>query len=236
MKEIGKMFVLTLPAYLIIFFMFWDQDKFTTKDFINQMNQRDSIISEIINTKGEKEITHTNREYNPIVIQNSNDPEMVKLREDLKDYNIQIKDLKYSIELLTQASGSGEAQLLKVSDTLDTYTFQDTTGKHLKIKGKVDVFNGMMDYDYTYSANYKLFSYEYKKKFFKRPELRMKIVSDDPSNNISAKTFTIKPPRDIVSIGAGLGAAVIYDDGKVKVRPAITISVYKPIYTFRTKN
>jgi hypothetical protein len=235
MKEIGKMFILTLPIYLVLFFLFWDDDKLSKEDFLKMEAQKDSIISEVINAKGEKVITHTNREYHPFVIQNSNSSEMVELRQQLKELGIQVKDLKSAIEIQTQASGSGQAQLIRVNDTLDTYEFADTTGKHLKISGKVDVFNGMMDYDYTYSANYKLFSYDYKKNFFKRPELRLKIVSDDPSNTIAAKTFTIKPPREVVSLGFGVGASAVYDNATIKVRPSIHVGLYKSIYTFRTK-
>ena len=236
MKEIGKMFLLTLPVYAVIFFLLWDKDKFTTKDLMHELNQRDSIISQMVNSKGEKVITHTNREYHPFVIQNSNDAEMVELRNQLKDLGIKVKDLKSAIELQAQASGSGQAQLIRVSDTLDTYEFADTTGKHLKINGKVDVFNGLMDYNYTYNANYKIYSYDYKKNLFKRPELRLKIVSDDPSNTIKAKTFTIKPPREVVSIGVGIGAGAFYNNGQIIVRPSLQIGLYKSIYTFRTKN
>lgn len=235
MKEIVKMFILTLPVYVALFFLFWGNDELSKEDFLKMEAQKDSIISEVINAKGEKVITHTNREYHPFVIQNSNDAEMVELREQLRDLGIKIKDLKSAVEIQTQASGSGQAQLVRVSDTLDTYEFSDSTGKHLKISGKVDVFNGLMDYDYTYNANYKLFSYDYKKNFFKRPELRLKIVSDDPSNDIKAQTFSITPPRDIISIGAGIGASAVYDDGVIKVRPAIQVGLYKSIYTFRTK-
>ena len=235
MKEQLKLFIITLPVYAVIFFMLWDKDKFTTKDLMHELNQRDSIISQMVNSKGEKVITHTNREYTPFVIQNSNDVEMVELRRQLSDLCIKIKDLKFAIDLQAQASGSGQTQLIRISDTLDTYAFQDTTGKHLKIKGKVDVFNGLMDYEYTYSANYKIYSYNYKKNLFKRPELRLKFVSDDSSNTISAKTFSIKPPRDLFSVGVGIGAGAFYDNGTVKIRPSIQIGIYKSLYTFHTK-
>lgn len=236
MKEILKLFVLTLPIYLVIFFLLWGGDKFSSKDLMRELNQRDSIISQMINDRGEKVITHTNREYHPFVIKNSNDAEMVELRSQLRELGIKIKDLKSAIEIQAEASGGGKTELVRVSDTLDTYSFADSTSKHLKLNGTVDVFNGLMDYEYTYSANYDIIAYDYKAKLFKKPELRLKIISDDPSNNIKAKTFTVKPPRDIISIGAGIGGAVFYDSGNIKVRPAIQIGIYKPIYTFRSKN
>jgi hypothetical protein len=93
----------------------------------------------------------------------------------------------------------------------------------------------MLDYEYTYTANYKLFSYEYKKNIFKSPELRLKIISDDSTNTIKAQTFNVKIPREIVSIGAGIGASLIFDDNQLKLRPAIHVGIFKPIITFRTK-
>jgi hypothetical protein len=105
----------------------------------------------------------------------------------------------------------------------------------LKLKGVIDLRSGEMAYNYTYSAKYSIYSYDYKKNIFKRPELRLKLVSDDSTSNITAQTFNVKAPREIVSIGAGIGASVIYDNG-FKIRPAIQIGIFKPIFTFRTKN
>jgi hypothetical protein len=149
--------------------------------------------------------------------------------------NIKVKDLKFAIDLQTEAIGKGQVQIVRLNDTLDTYTFSDTTGKYLKLKGKVNTKSNMLDYEYTYSANYKLFSYEYKKNLFKTPELRLKIVADDSSNTINAKTFNVKAPREIVSIGAGIGASLIFDNNQLKVRPAIQVGIFKPIITFRSK-
>ena len=235
MKEILKSFLVTLPIYVIVFFLLYDRDKITPHDIINQLNQRDSIISQMIDNQGRLVTTHTNREYTPFVIQNSNAPEMVELRKELKNLGIKIKDLNSVVQLSSQASGAGVTEVIRVPDALDTYSFQDTTGKHLKQSGRVDVVNGMMDYKYTYSSNYSIYSYDYKKNIFKKPELRLKIISDDSSNTIKAKTFTINPPRDIISIGGGIGVSGIYDNGKIKFRPSIHIGIYKALYTFRTK-
>jgi hypothetical protein len=236
MKNFLRMMLATLPIYIVLYFLFFYQKKqLTPNDVINQLNQRDSIISKSFDKQGRLIIDHTNREYNTTVIEKSDDAEMVKLREELKNMNIKVKDLKFAIDLQSEAIGNGQVQIVRLNDTLDTYVFSDTTGKHLKLKGKVNTKSNMLDYEYSYSANYKLFSYEYKKNLFKTPELRLKIVSDDSSNTISAKTFNVKTPREIVSIGAGIGASLIYDNNQVKVRPAIQIGIFKPIITFRSK-
>ena len=124
--------------------------------------------------------------------------------------------------------------MIRVNDTLDTYTFSDSS-KHLSIDGTVDVFNGLMDYKYSYRSTYSIASYKYKQGLFKRSELRLKVISDDPNNNIKAQTFTVSPPRDLFSVGVGLGASAVYDDGQIKVRPSIHVGFYKSIYTFKSK-
>jgi predicted RND superfamily exporter protein len=236
MSNFLKMMLATLPIYVVLFFLFfYSKEKLTPNEVINQLNQRDSVISKSFDKQGRLILEHTNREYNTTVIEKSDDAEMVKLREELKNMNIKVKDLKSAIDLQTEAMGKGQVQIVRLNDTLDTYTFSDTTGKHLKLKGKVNTKSNMLDYEYTYSANYKLFSYEYKKNVFKTPELRLKIISDDSSNTIKAQTFNVKTPREIVSIGAGIGASLIYDNNQVKVRPAIQVGIFKPIITFRSK-
>lgn len=236
MNNFLKMLLATLPIYIVLYFLFFYQKgQLTPNDVINQLNQRDSIISKSFDKQGRLIIDHTNREYNTTVIQKSDDAEMVKLREELKNMNIKVKDLKSAIDLQTEAIGKGQVQIVRLNDTLDTYTFSDTTGKHLKLKGKVNTKSNMLDYEYTYTANYKLFSYEYKKNVFKRPELRLKIISDDSTNTIKAQTFNVKAPRELFSIGAGIGASLIYDNNQIKVRPAIQVGIFKPIITFRTK-
>jgi len=72
MKEFLKMFVLTLPVYILLFFLFTRQDKLTPQDVINQLNQRDSIISKMIDKQGRLVVEHTNREYSPIILKTSN--------------------------------------------------------------------------------------------------------------------------------------------------------------------
>ncbi len=236
MNNFLKMLLATLPIYIVLYFLFFYQkNQLTPNDVISQLNQRDSIISKSFDKQGRLIIDHTNREYNTTVIESSNDSQMVKLREELKNVNIKVKDLKSAIDLQTEAIGKGQVQVVRLNDTLDTYTFADSTGKHLKIKGKVNTKSNMMDYEYSYSANYKLFSYEYQKNIFKTPELRLKIVADDSSNTINAKTFNVKAPREIVSIGAGIGASLIFDNNQLKVRPAIQVGIFKPIITFRSK-
>jgi heme-binding NEAT domain protein len=235
MKEFLKMFVLTLPVYILLFFLFTRQDKLTPQDVINQLNQRDSIISKMIDKQGRLVVEHTNREYSPIILKTSNEPEFVQLREELSRLGIKMKDLNSSITLVDEKIGSGETKIFKVNDTLDVYSFADTTKKNLKLKGVINLKNGDMFYDYTYSAKYSILSYDYKKNIFRRPELRLKIVSDDSTSNIKAQTFNVKTPKEIVSIGAGIGASVVYDNG-FKVRPAIQIGIFKSIITFRTKN
>jgi len=235
MKEFLKMFVLTLPVYILLFFLFTRQDKLTPQDVINQLNQRDSIISKMIDKQGRLVVEHTNREYSPIILKTSNEPEFVQLREELSRLGIKMKDLNSSITLVDEKIGSGETKIFKVNDTLDVYSFADTTKKNLKLKGVINLKNGDMFYDYTYSAKYSILSYDYKKNIFRRPELRLKIVSDDSTSNIKAQTFNVKTPKEIVSIGAGIGASVIYDNG-FKIRPAIQIGIFKSIITFRKKN
>ena len=234
MKEFLKMFVLTLPVYILLFFLFTRQDKLTPQDVINQLNQRDSIISKMIDKQGRLVVEHTNREYSPIILKTSNEPEFVQLREELSRLGIKMKDLNSSITLVDEKIGSGETTIFKVNDTLDVYSFYDTTKKNLKLKGVINLKNGDMFYDYTYSAKYSILSYDYKKNIFRRPELRLKIVSDDSTSNIKAQTFNVKTPKEIVSIGAGIGASVVYDNG-FKVRPAIQIGIFKSIITFRSK-
>lgn len=235
MKEILKLLILTIPAYIIIFFLWPKNDKFTAKDLMKELNQRDSIISKRIDDKGRLVIEHTNREYVPFTIKNSNEPEFVELRSELASLGIKLNDLKSAYTIQSNATGQGKTEIIRVSDTLDTYSFNDTTGKHLKINGTVDVKSGQMDYNYSYKSTYKIFSYDYKKNFLKRPELRLKIVSDDPSNDIQAQTFSIKPPREIVSLGVGIGGSLVFDDNKLKIRPSLQIGLYKPIFTFRSK-
>lgn len=238
--DILKTIISQLPIILILLFLYWTfgSNQLSYKDVMNQMNQRDSIISQMIDAQGRLVTTHTNRQYSPYVIQNSNDPEMVELRKELANLGIKVSDLRSAVDIQTKASGSGSTTIVYVRDTInnaDTYQFADTT-KFMKINGQVDLTNNKLDYKYTYTGNYSLYSYEYRKKFWKRPEMQIKLVSDDPSNEISMKTFTVKPPREIVSIGVGIGASFYYADGKFGVAPAITIGVFKPIYTFRTKN
>lgn len=240
MKDIVKILLATLPIYILIGVIIWfifGGDKFTKQDMMNELNQRDSTISQMIKIVGDQQklvIDHTNRQYTPFVLNNSNDEQFVKLRDELKDLNIKMKNLNSSYELAITAFGVGKTEIVKVHDTLDLYTFKDSSA-HLTLDGKVDTKSGMMEYNYEYNANYSLYSYKYKKSFFKRPELRLKITSDDPNNKISAKTFTVKPPREIVSIGVGVGGSMIYIDNKVKFAPSITLGVYKSLYTFRTK-
>ena len=235
MKDFIKPLIITLPIYVILFFLiFGKNDKFSPKDLMKELNQRDSIISKRIDNQGRAIIEHTNREYVPFTIQNSNDAEMVALRSELASLGIKLNDLKSAIVITTTSSGKGEVQVVKISDTLDRYAFADTTGKHLKLSGEVDTKNGKMSYNYTYSAKYNLISHNVKPNVFKRPELRLTIVSDDPNSNITAQTFNIKPPKDIASIGVGVGASVLYDN-TFKIRPTIQVGLYKPILTFRKR-
>lgn len=234
MKEYLKMVLLTLPLYIIIFFLFNKKEQLTPQDVINQLNQRDSIISKIIDKQGRLVVEHTNREYTPFIIKNSNEPEFVQLREELKSLGIKVKDLNSSITIIDNKLDSGKVKVVKVNDTLDVYSFADSTKKNLKIKGIIDLRSGDLVYDYEYFAKYSIVSYDYKKNIFKRPELRLKVVSDDSTSNIKAQTFSIKAPREIVSIGAGIGASLTYDNG-FKIRPAIQVGIFKPIITFRTK-
>jgi hypothetical protein len=159
---------------------------------------------------------------------------MVELRKEVRNLGINVSDLKSAVNIKSIVSGEGKTII--IHDTLERYSFVDTlSSKYLKLSGNIDVKTNKLDYKYTYNGNYSLYSYEYKKKFWKRPELRMKLVSDDKNNQISMETFTIKPPQEIVSVGFGIGAAVYYNNGKIAVAPAITIGIFKPIYTFRTK-
>lgn len=241
MKEILKGFAIQLPTIIVVIILLWmfKGNQLTYQDVMNQINQKDSIISKVIDDQGRLVQENVNRQYSPYVIQNSNSAEMVELRSELKGLGIALKDLKSAVNISMSTSGKGETQIVRIVDTLKNetiYAFTDTTGKHLSLKGTINIDSSKIDYTYTYSANYKLFSYEYKKKFFGRPELRLKLISDDPSNDVKMQTFTVKPPKEIISIGVGLGAAFYYADGKVGIAPAISIGLYKPIYTFRTKN
>jgi hypothetical protein len=240
MDDTSRILLTQIPLYVIIiilavlFFIFRGGDGISYKDIMEQMNQRDSIISQMIDAQGRLVIEHTNRQFSPYIIQNSNDPQFAQLRRDLEELKINQKDLKAAIRLNAVASGEGATKI--VLDTLETYTFNDTTSsKFLKLEGLIDLKKDSLKYDYTYTANYNIYSYQYKKKFWKRPEMRIKLVSDDPSNQIRMQTFTVKPPLEVVSIGVGLGASFYYTGGEVGIAPSITIGVYKPIYTFRTK-
>lgn len=235
MKEFLKMLALTLPVYVMLYFLFIDQNKLTPQDVMNQLNQRDSVISKIIDKQGRLVVEHTNRDYSPVVIANSNEPEFVRLRDELKSLGIKIKDLNSSVTIMDHKIDSGRVKIVRVNDTLDVYSFADSTKKNMKIKGIIDLKSGDLAYDYTYSAKYSIYSYDYKKNVFKRPELRLKIVSDDSTSNIQAQTFNVKAPREIISIGAGIGASMIYENG-FKIRPAIQVGIFKPIITFRSKS
>ena len=235
MKDFLKMLLITLPLYIMIYFLFSNGNKgLSSEDLINQLNQRDSVISKMIDKQGRLVIEHTNREYAPIVIKNSNEPEFVQLREQLKLLGIKVGDLNSAITIVDQKLDSGKVKVVRVNDTMDVYAFADSTKKNLKLKGLIDLRSGDMTYDYSYTAKYSIYSYDYKKNVFKRPELRLKIVSDDSTSNIQAQTFNIKAPREIVSIGAGIGASLTYDNG-FKIRPAIQVGIFKPIITFRSK-
>ena len=241
MQEIIKNLISQIPIIILVIILMWmfQGNQLNYKDVMEQMNQRDSIISQVIDDQGRLITTHTNRQYSPYVINNSNSPEMIELRKELKAINIRVEDLTSAVIINTKASGSGTTDIIKTTDTLkgiETYAFSDTTGKHLKLSGVIDLINNKLSYEYTYAATYSLFSYEYRKKFWKRPEMQIKLISDDPSNKVQMQTYTIKPPRDIVSLGIGVGAAVYYGNGQFGVAPAITIGFYKSIYTFRTKN
>ena len=236
MKEILKTFIPQIPIIIVVLLLMWMMkgNQISYSDVMNQLNQRDSIISQVIDNQGRLVTTHTNRPYNKSVIRDSKDPEMEKLKDELKKNNIALKDLQSAINLQAVASGEGATKI--VHDTLDTYSFNDTiSSKFLQLKGTIDLKADTLKYDYSYTANYSIYSYQYKKKFWKRPEMRIKLVSDDPSNLIKMQTFSIKPPQEIISIGVGFGAAFYYADGKFGVAPAITIGIFKPIYTFRTK-
>lgn len=247
MNDVFKTFLGTIPLciLIIIAIIFFSDGCNKSGKVIEMGNQRDSIIHEKIDSLG-RTITHTNRVFSKEFIKLSN--ETSNLRNDLRDFKIPVNDLMWAIKLNTSASGGGETKIVRdtklitnvvhdttvVIDTIEVYKFADTT-KHMKLAGEIDLINDKMSYEYQYSAEYKLFSYEYKKKFWKRPELRLKINSNDPNNTISAQTFTVKPPREIISVGVGVGATVYYANKKIGVAPAITIGLYKPIYTFRSK-
>ena len=49
MKDFIKPLIITLPIYVILFFLiFGKNDKFSPKDLMKELNQRDSIISKRI--------------------------------------------------------------------------------------------------------------------------------------------------------------------------------------------
>lgn len=240
MNDTSKILLTQIPLYIIIiifailYFTSKGGDEISYKDVVNQMNQKDSIISQIIDAQGRLVIDHTNRPFNLSILKDSDNEQFRTLRNELKSVNLKVDDLKSAIKIQSESSGVGKTKIIR--DTIDRYVFNDTTSsKFLKLKGTIDLKKDSMEYDYTYTANYSIYSYEYKKKFWKRPEMRIKLVSDDPSNKIKMQTFNVKPPREIVSIGVGFGASVYYANGSFGVAPAITIGIFKPIYTFRSK-
>lgn len=236
MKDILKNIIPNIPIYILLFFLFFGKtDDISKKELIKQLNQRDSIISKVVDAQGRLAIEHTNREFTPYVIKTSQREDFVNLRKDLASLGVKVDNLQSAYKISTESNDSIEVKIVRDTIYKDLYHFMDST-KHLSIDGSVDISKNSLEFDYTYRANYDIYSYKYKQGLFKRPVMRLKIVSDDPNVDLSAQTFSVKPPQELFSIGVGVGGALCYRRGRVQVAPAITLGVYKSIYTFRTKN
>lgn len=230
-----KIILVTAPIYYVIY-MFGGLFKGNSveSDIISQYNQRDSIIMQYIDDNNRLILEHTNRQYSPIVIKQSNAAEMVELRRELEELGISIENLRSSYTISSSTSDSITTNVIRISDTLDIFSFEDST-KHLNVSGIVDLSNDKISLHHTYHSKYKIFSYEERAKLFKAPEMRLKIIADDPNNDIHLQTFTIKQQREIVSVGIGVGASAILDNNQVKVRPSLQVGIYKKIFTIKSK-
>lgn len=208
-----------------------ESSKKSVSDLINQLNQKDSIFFSKINSSGQREVDAEVREYQPIIIRESNQAEFVRLRETLKELNISINQLK-SKKTITSTSSGADSTIVYVKDTLNqTYEFSDST-EFLTLKGEFSLRTRKLDYNYKYKNKISLYSYDYTaNNFFKKPDLRVRVTSDDPSAQMDIQTFSVNPPKELISVGAGLGVGALYDNNTLKIRPVITIGVYKPLYT-----
>lgn len=221
--------------FLIYYIYSEKQNKEAYLDAISELNQKDSVYFSKINELGEREVDATQRQYQPIIIRESNNGEMVQLRNDLKNLSISIKQLKSATRVNTTTTGVDSTVIYLKDSAQQVYAFEDST-EFMNISGEFSTLTSKLNYQYNYTNKISLYSYDYNKdKWFKKPDLRLRLTSQDPNTDMTVETFNIKPPVSFLSVGVGVGIAGVIEESTVKIRPSVNVSVYKPIFTFYKK-
>jgi predicted Zn-dependent protease len=215
-----------LPLFLaFIFTIIWFKncDNQSVSEAVKEVTTKDRIIY-TIRTDTSYIVEHTNREFELFNLLDSKSDEVVSLKKQLAAQQIKINQLASAIQISSNVRDTIYRDSIFLSDSIITAI--DSTSKNLNYIISINPNKRNLMMSYTYRSNYQFYSYYEKQGLFKKRTLKLRIVSDDPNNTISAKTFTIKPKKKItVSSGIGFGVGLGYVNGGVKIVPTIGYNI-----------
>lgn len=218
------------PLYIMMFYNFR-----VNESVISERYKKDSILYEYIDSKNRKVVESTSNEYSQKFFLNSEAPEVEKLRDDLKDLNISLKDFRKNIDVKMEAFGNSIANLTPVDTSKSIFSFSDSINRFIKLEGVVDIKNKIIEQKYVYTNRIGISEYEYKPSFFGKGKMRINLVSEDSSAIFEIKTFTIKTPKPLFSVGLGVGLGLSINNKVLQVRPVLTLGLQYNIWTFYKK-
>lgn len=207
-----------------------------------ELAKKDSLLSVIITNN---QVTHTFllREYHLQTLKmNKQNEQFQRLNQLLEEQKININNLQGALQLTVSTADSLTTNLLPIpnkdsikndsSILFTNYFFVDTTNKHLKLSGNIDLVKREGKFNYEHFATYEILTYTKKRGFLKEPHLIATIISDDPNTQISLKSYYVKTKKPKYQLGFGLGLSSGFYKKKVIVIPSFQLGIYKPLISF----
>lgn len=207
-----------------------------------ELAKKDSLLTVIITNN---EVTHTFllREFHLQTLKmNKQNEQFQKLNHLLEEQKININNLRGHLQLNTSTKDSLIANLTPIlnqdsikndTSTLFTnYFFVDTSNKHLKLSGNIDLIKRQGKFNYEHFATYEILTHTKKNGLFKHPDLIASIVSDDPNTQISLKSYYVKTKKPKYDLGVGVGLSSGFYKKKVIIIPSFQIGIYKSLISF----
>lgn len=208
----------------------------SAEEMQRELNQKDSLINKIQNDNNQIR-TYLVRQYQMQTLKlNEQNEEVIKLNQELKKIGVNLNDLKSKISVSFEKIDSSVTNLDRsdsseiIFDSLKIYSdynFKDSSN-NLLLNGNINILTGKLSYNYKYKANFDLITYSTNKSVFGKRDLFVKLITNDPSAEITLKSTIIKQPKPSLQIGVGIGGSMFYKNN-FKFIPNINISLYKPI-------
>ena len=203
------------------------------QDYITYLEQKDSIVSSKVDKMGNLVVTAMSKELslNNEELLKKTDKKFRELSKRLDRANVQLKRLKSSVSFKAEIKDTVE--LVRVDTVLvdnnRLWRFSDET---ISLFSTLDTTNLLTTEYQIKPFTLSVDVYDRKSKWYKPPSTFANITSSNPKLKISnSNVFIKKAKKPSLVVSAGLGGALIYDT-KIKIKPAITVTLGKPLIVF----